>query len=107
MAKPQVVSDRDLEHMLKATAAYSRVPERDKALLLTLYGTALGVTELACLTVSDYLNADGTVREKSRVREDVSHNGIPRPLFWTNHRVCASLDEYLAWRVANKQGITV
>ena len=62
MAKPQVVSDRDLEHMLKATAAYSRVPERDKALLLTLYGTALGVTELACLTVSDYLNADGTVR---------------------------------------------
>ena len=53
MAKPQVVSDRDLEHMLKATAAYSRVPERDKALLLTLYGTALGVTELACLTVSD------------------------------------------------------
>ena len=107
MAKPQVVSDRDLEHMLKATAAYSRVPERDKALLLTLYGTALGVTELACLTVSDYLNADGTVREKSRVREDVSHNGIPRPLFWTKHRVCASLDEYLAWRVANKQGITV
>ena len=107
MAKPQVVSDRDLEHMLKATAAYSRVPERDKALLLTLYGTALGVTELACLTVADYLNADGTVREKSRVREDVSHNGIPRPLFWTNHRVCASLDEYLAWRVANKQGITV
>ena len=107
MAKPQVVSDRDLEHMLKATAAYSRVPERDKALLLTLYGTALGVTELACLTVSDYLNADGTVREKSRVREDVSHNGIPRPLFWTNHRVCAALDEYLEWRVTNKQGITV
>lgn len=107
MAKPQVVSDRDFEHMLKATAAYSRVPERDKALLLTLYGTALGVTELACLTVADYLNADGSVHEKSRVREAVSHNGMPRPLFWTNHRVCAALDEYLEWRVTNKQGITV
>ena len=107
MAKPQVVSDRNFEHMLKATSAYSRVPERDKALLLTLYGTALGVTELACLTVADYLNADGTVREKSRVREGVAHNGVPRPLYWTNHRVCAAMDEYLAWRVSNKQGITV
>ena len=107
MAKPQVVSDRDFEHMLKATAAYSRVPERDKALLLTLYGTALGVTELACLTVADYLNADGTVREKSQVREEVAHNGVPRPLYWTNTRVTAALNEYLAWRVKNKQGITV
>lgn len=108
MAKPQVVSDRDFEHMLKATAAYSRVPERDKALLLTLYGTALGVTELACLTVADYLNADGSVHEKSRVREAVSFCiAGARPLFWTNHRVCAALDEYLAWRVANKQGVTV
>lgn len=107
MAKPQVVSDRDFEHMLKATAAYSRVPERDKALLLTLYGTALGVTELACLTVADYINADGSVTEKSRVREEVSHNGLPRRLYWTNRRVCDALDEYLAWRVRNKQGITV
>lgn len=107
MAKPRVVSDREIEHMLRATAAYSRVPERDKALLLTLYGTALGVTELACLTVADYLNANGTVREKSRVREDVAHNGVPRPLYWTNHRVCAAMDEYFAWRAASRQGVTV
>ncbi|RGE41374.1 site-specific integrase [Comamonas testosteroni] len=107
MAKPQVVSDRNFEHMLRATAAYSRVPERDKALLLTLYGTALGVTELACLTVADYLKPDGSVLEKSRVREEVAHNGVPRPLFWTNSRVCEALDEYLAWRLKRKHGITV
>lgn len=107
MAKPQVIEDRQFEHMLKATAAYSRVPERDKALLLTLYGTALAVTELACLTVGDYLKPDGSVLEKSRVREDVSHNGMPRPLYWTNKRVCAALDDYLALRVKLGQGITV
>lgn len=39
MAKPQVVNDRDFEHMLKAAAAYSRMPERDNALLPTLYDT--------------------------------------------------------------------
>jgi len=107
MAKPQVVSDPDFEHMLKATAAYSRVPERDTALLLTLYGTALGVTELACLTVADYLKPDGSVLVKSRVREEVAHNGVPRPLFWTNRRVCTALDDYLGWRVRSKQGVTV
>lgn len=107
MAKPQVVSDRQFEHMLKATAAYSRVPERDKALLLTLYGTALAVTELACLAVADYLKPDGSVLEKSRVREEVAHNGVPRPLFWTNKRVQAALDDYLAWRLKQGHGITV
>ncbi|TYK74143.1 site-specific integrase [Comamonas sp. Z1] len=107
MAKPQVISDRQFEHMLKATAAYSRVPERDKALLLTLYGTALAVTELACLTVADYLMPTGEIHEKSRVRAEIAHNGVPRPLYWTNKRVSTALDEYLAWRVKHKHGVTV
>ena len=79
MAKPQVVEDKQLEHMLKATAACSRVPERDTALLLTLYGTALGITELASITISNYLNADGSVKRESAVRVDVAHNGEERP----------------------------
>ena len=33
MAKPPVVEDKHLEHMLKATAGYSRTPERDVVLL--------------------------------------------------------------------------
>ena len=53
MAKPPVIEDRQVEHLLKATAAYSRVPLRDTALLLTLYGTALSVTELATVTVGE------------------------------------------------------
>ena len=38
MAKPPVIEDKQIEHLLKATAAYSRVPLRDTALILTLYG---------------------------------------------------------------------
>ena len=57
MAKPPVIEDKQIEHLLKATAAYSRVPLRDTALLLTLYGTAMSVTELATITIGDYLDA--------------------------------------------------
>ena len=107
MAKPQVVEDKQFEHMLKATAAYSRVPERDAALLLTLYGTALAVTELASITIGDYLDAKGSTWAKSAVREAVAHNGEERPLYWSNKRVCAALDAYLAWRVEHKHGVTI
>jgi len=107
MAKPPVVEDREVEHLLKATAAYSRTPERDKALLLVLYGTALATTELATITVSDYLTANGSVKVTSAVRVDVSHNGESRPLFWSNKRVVAALDEYLAYRLSTGQGVAV
>ncbi|NCU67985.1 site-specific integrase (plasmid) [Acidovorax sp. 210-6] len=107
MAKPPVIEDRQIEHLLKATAAYSRVPLRDTALLLVLYGTALSVTELATITVGDYLDAKGSVRIASKVRVDVAHNSEERPLFWSNKRIVAALDAYLAWRVERKQGITV
>ena len=107
MAKPPVIEDKQIEHLFKATASYSRVPERDTAMLLTLYGTALGVTELATITVSDYLNANGEVRVSSTVRVDVSHNGEVRPLYWSNKRVVNALDVYLAWRLERKHGVTV
>lgn len=87
MAKPPVIEDKQVEHLIKATAAYSRVPLRDTALLLTLYGTALSVTELATIAVGDYLDANGSVRVTSAVRVDVAHSGEERPLFWSNRRV--------------------
>ena len=107
MAKPPVIEDKQLEHLLKATAAYSRTPERDTAMLLTLYGTALAVTELATIPVSAYLQPDGAVRVTSAVTADVSQNGLARPLYWSNRRVVAALDAYLAWRLENMHGVTV
>lgn len=107
MAKPPVIEDRQFEHMVKATAGYSRTPERDVALLFVLYGTAMATTELATITVSDFLEPKGTVKVTSAVRVDVAHNGTVRPLFWSNKRVVAALDKYLEWRVTNKHGVTV
>lgn len=107
MAKPPVIEDKQIEHLIKATAAYSRVPARDTALLLTLYGTAVAVTELATLTVSDYLTEDGSVRVASAVRPSIAHNGEQRPLFWSNKRIVAAMDAYLAWRVAHGHGRTI
>ncbi len=107
MAKPPVIEDRQIEHLLKATTAYSRVPERDTALLLTLYGTALNVTELATITVADCLEPEGSVRVTSAVRVDVAHNGEERPLFWSNKRIVTALDKYLAWRLERKHGVTI
>lgn len=104
MAKPPVIEDKQIEHLLKATAAYGRAPLRDTALILTLYGTAMSVTELATITVADYLDAKGNVRVTSAVRADVSHNGEERPLFWSNKRVVASIDAYLSWRLESKHG---
>jgi integrase/recombinase XerD len=107
MAKSPVIEDKSFEHMLKATSAWSRTPERDTALLLVLYGTALATTELATITVSDYLTPNGFVKVTSAVRVDVAHNGEERPLYWSNKRVVAALDKYLEWRLATKQGATV
>jgi site-specific recombinase XerD len=107
MAKPPVIEDKQIEHLIKATAAYSRVPVRDTALLLILYGTALSVTELATIMVGDYLAEDGSVRVTSSVRPSVAHNGAVRPLYWSNKRVVAAIDAYLAWRVLHRQGRTI
>ena len=107
MAKPPVIEDKQIEHLIKATAAYTRTPERDMALLLTLYGTALSVTELATITVGDYLEPKGSVQVTSAVRVDVAHNGEERPLYWSNKRIVAALDKYLVWRLEHKQGLTI
>lgn len=107
MAKPPVFEDKQIEHLIKATASYSRVPERDTALILTLYGTALAVTELATIKVSSYLKPDGSVLVASAVHPDIAHNGQTRPLYWSNKRIVMAIDKYLQWRLVRRQGATV
>ena len=106
MAKPPVIEDKQFEHLIKATTAYSRMSLRDAAILLTLYGTALSITELATITVSDYLTPNGAVRIASAVRPDVAHNGTKRALYWSNRRVVTAIDAYLTWRFSFRYGRT-
>ena len=107
MAKPPYIEDKQLRHMLKVASVTGDSPVRDVALLYTAYGTGVMLTELASLLVSDYLNEDGSVRENSAVRAAIAHNNRERPLYWSNPRVIAALDAYLAHRIAAKHGVTV
>ena len=106
MSKPYAITGKQFEHLLRTTEALSECQERDAALLLVLYGIALTTTELATIKVSDYLGVTGKRRVTSSVRSDISHNGIERPLYWSNPRVVESLDTYLEWRLKKEHGTT-
>jgi site-specific recombinase XerD len=105
MAKPPYITDKQREHMLKATRGYSKFKERDCALLIVLYGTALALTELAQLKVSDYITAAGKVSRESELRAEISTSGEARGLWWVGNTV-AAMDEYLAWRLQQRHGAT-
>ncbi len=64
-------------------------------------------TELAQLEVADVLDERGGFRRESEVRATISFNGRPRPVYWTNARVCEALEAYFMarlWRL--RHGVT-
>ncbi|MGL4574549.1 MAG: site-specific integrase [Burkholderiaceae bacterium] len=112
MPKPLVVEKKQIDLMIRklgggnGAPGYSRTPERDVALILVAYGTALGATELATLPVRQYLTVKGEIKRNSEIPAELALNGKKRPLKWVNERVCTALDAYLAWRVTQCQGVT-
>ena len=107
MAKPPYIEDKQLRHMLKVASVSGDSPVRDVALLYVAYGTGAMLTELASITVRDYLNEDGSVRENSAIRAAIAHNNRERPLYWSNPRLIAALDAYITHRITAKHGVTV
>jgi site-specific recombinase XerD len=93
--------------MLKVAAVTGESPVRDVALLYVLYGTGVMLTELASLTIRDYLHENGTIREESAIRDAIAHNSKQRPVFWVNAKLVAAVDAYLATRVTLRHGVTV
>lgn len=84
---------------IKKLRARSSHPERDMAMVAVLLGTGIGPLEVARLEIQDYLNPDGSVREKSVLRADVAKNRTERPLFFTSAFVRGVIDAYLGTRV--------
>lgn len=105
MAKPQIVEDKDLDHLIKVTRATSgsNAP-RNVALIYTLFGTGLMPSEIASLRVDDYL-AKGEPSEDTEVRPEIAFNGRSRPLMWANKKLVASIDAYLDERVGRCLGV--
>lgn len=99
------IEDKQVDHLLRTTAAYSTTPERDTAMLLVLYGVGLTAIELSTITIASYIDANGSTLTKSSVPVGSAHNRKERPLYWSSQRVVAALDQHLAWRLAQKHGL--
>ncbi|MFM0305751.1 site-specific integrase [Paraburkholderia sediminicola] len=106
MARPPVVELHQVRHALKVAAVTGQTPIRDVALLLLFYGTGLMPNEAAKLLISDYLKANGSVRVESAVRPEIAFNGRARPLLWASAKTCRAIDDYLAYRLVARHGVT-
>ncbi|RAS15462.1 site-specific integrase [Paraburkholderia bryophila] len=106
MAKPPVIEAHQLRHVLTVAAVTGQNPIRDVVLLLLFYGTGLMPNEAGKLLVSDYLKANGSVRVDSAVRAEIAFNGKARPLVWANAKTCRAIDDYLAYRLVARHGVT-
>lgn len=95
----RVLTDEDISLAVKRTRTRSPCRNRDVALLYVLLTTGARPLEIARLEVRDYLNADGSVREESEMRTDVSINQKKRPLFFASTKATESIDEYLNERL--------
>lgn len=105
MAKAPVVEESEIRHAVKVASVTGRAKERDVALLWVAYGTGMMPIEIARLTVGDYLDSSGAVREESEIRADIAFNGIARPLYWSNKGVVSALGAYLESRTKSGYGI--
>ncbi|MEQ1803787.1 MAG: site-specific integrase [Burkholderiaceae bacterium] len=80
-------------------------PHRDVALIFVLFCTGAKPIEIARLQVRDYLNRDGSVRERSELPPEAAANGRGRPLFFTSVRARTAIDAYLAERARRRLGV--
>lgn len=106
MAKAPYIEDGRLRHLLKVAAISGESPLRNVALLTTVYGTGMMLTEIARMPLRAYLNGDGSVRVKSCVDAGIAYNGKERPLYWSNVKVVKAVDAYLTYRSAHRHGTT-
>ncbi|MFS2025169.1 tyrosine-type recombinase/integrase [Massilia sp. CT11-137] len=106
MAKAPYIEEGRLRHLLKVAAVAGESPLRNVALLTTVYGTGMMLTEIARMPVRAYLNGDGSVRVKSCVDAAIAYNRKERPIYWSNTKVVKALDSYLEYRVAHRQRLT-
>lgn len=105
MAKAHYIEEGRLRHLLKVAGISGESPLRNVALLTTVYGTGMMLTEIARMPVRSYLNGDGSVRVKSCVDAAIAYNGKERPIYWSNAKVTNAMDAHLAYRTVQRQGL--
>lgn len=106
MAKALYVEEKDLNRIFKIAAVSGEFTVRNVALLTTIYGTGMMLTEVATLPLKAYLKPDGAVLVDSEVPAEIAYNGNARPVKWMSKRLIETVDAYLAYRVEHRHRVT-
>lgn len=93
-----VPTDAQIDQLVTVLHQRSRHPQRDTAIVLVLFSTALRPSELGRLEVRDYLDREGYVRIESELRPEIAVDGCVRPLYFYTQRARAAVDCHLAER---------
>ncbi|UEC01699.1 site-specific integrase [Burkholderia vietnamiensis] len=101
----QVLREEEITTGAQRIRTRSHQPFEDLALYYMLFATAARPLEIARLEVRDYLDADGTVRRTSEIREEVAITGRSRPLYFRSARLDEAMTDYLAERALRGHGL--
>ena len=89
-------------HLVRATRATSREPERDILVLMLGIHTGMRVSEIAQVEVGDFLFVSGKLRQEVSLRAVVTKGCRQRCVYPTNRDLVAALDAWLALRVERR-----
>jgi len=67
-----VLRPGQIAHLLRATDATSRFPERDALIILLGFSVGLRISETAQITVADVMFPDGRIRKEVSAREAIT-----------------------------------
>lgn len=101
----QILREEEITTGAQRIRTRSHQPLEDLALYYMLFATAARPLEIARLEVRDYLDADGTVRRTSEIREEVAITGRSRPLYFRSARLDEAMADYLTERTLRQQGM--
>jgi integrase len=102
----RVVTSEEIARAVVRIRGRSAQPTRDVALFYMLFVTGARPLEIARLRISDYLQADGSVRRESEMPASASISGRARPLYFASRKLDDALDAYLVERVAQGHGVS-
>ncbi|TYQ05315.1 UNVERIFIED_ORG: phage integrase family protein [Zoogloea ramigera] len=102
MAQATVLKPGQYRHLIRATRATSRAPERDVLVLMMGIHMGMRVSEIAQVEVGDFMFASGKLRQEVSLRAVVTKGCRQRCVYLTNRDLVAALEDYLTLRVERR-----
>jgi len=102
MAQATTLLPGQIRHLLRATAATSRHPERDCLVLLLGLTAGMRVTEIAQIEVQDVLFPSGALRDEISLRAAITKGCRQRCIYLSHAKAIEALDRYLGYRIARR-----